>query len=301
MSSVSYQTVQGGGAQRELSLVLRLQQLLRLLTAAHDVEGSVEPIDTQPLLLQLAASRVAEEIIDDKAQLTIAEARQVVAHLGQLIGRCGEVVILVAQILGIVGVHQNAATIIAGHVHTGISKHIVDGGKGEVGLLTVVAQVDAVFPEVQRHPGSRCRLVLMAVVLDEAALASLEARLVRSRKTHQTDEIVVGCRLQHVVHHIDRCRSVGRRQQIAGAMVRHRHGGTGQHHAVVGRRRYVRHVGHVVIEPQPHSSSCLAVACHADCPLRVALTRVHRHCLSAVVVFVDYVGTGCEQQQHWCQ
>ena len=60
-------------------------------------------------------------------------------------------------------------------MHIVVGKYIIDGGEGEVGIPSVVAQVDAVFPEVQRHR-TAYPVILVTVVFEIGIKAGVETR-----------------------------------------------------------------------------------------------------------------------------
>ena len=81
-------------------------------------------------------------------------------------GRNEKIRIAVIQAIGTIGSHQHHLSVEGCYVHVAVGIKVGNGCKGEVNVLAVLPDVDAVFAVVQRH-GHLCRRSLQRLPADD--------------------------------------------------------------------------------------------------------------------------------------
>ena len=147
-------------------------------------------------------------------------------------------------------------------MHIAVYVEVGYRGKGEVDILLVGPQVDAVFSVVQRHR-HQLRCLLQRFPADDGQCVVGGVGHPWLNHVHQVGKGLVVVALEDVVLHVYRCRAAGAGQRILlVAGLRHLYRRSRVHDVLEVADADIRHVWHVVVESQHHHALRLTLGIH---------------------------------------
>ena len=300
MSAIVEQIAQCGSAGNEVVHISRHQQFARHHACLTIVlQSLIQALLLQAFVFKKRAPRIAKEVGECEAEVTIGEIGHVCRTRLLEDGRDKEFRVTFKQTIGPIGRYHHQLAIEVGLMQITIDIEVGNGCEGEIDIRIVVPQVDAILSVVELHVNA-LRHDLPVFPPDDGQRVVDIIGHTGLHHPHHVRKVIVMVALENILFGINRSGAAGAGQFIlAFGGLHHLYRRARVNHALEVADADIGHAGHVIVEAQRHHALWFVLGIYDGHHTIHIVLHIHIWHIRNHHRVVDACGTRCHR--HRCQ